>query len=122
MKKFSKIISAISVPVMLAGMVSIPAGAETNLKDSGISYTEKVVTINNPAMGYTSTCWANCKPDNTPTYNPTGNLVLFFIDIGAFSSGVNGITNDDGTYIDGTDYDLDETFFSAWRTTLENCR
>lgn len=122
MKKFSKIISAVSVPVMLAGMVSIPAGAETNLKDSGISYTEKVGTINNPAMGYTSTCWANCKPDNTPTYNPTGNLVLFFIDIGAFSSGVNGITNDDGTYIDGTDYDLDETFFSAWRTTLENCR
>lgn len=122
MKKFSKIISAISVPVMIAGMVSIPAEAETSLKDSGISYTEKVGTINNPAMGYTSTCWANCKPNNTPTYNPTGNLVLFFIDIGAFSSGVNGITNDDGTYIDGTDYDLDETFFSAWRTTLENCR
>lgn len=121
MKTFSKIISTLSVPVMLAGIVSIPVSA-TGMKDSGISYTEKVGTINNPACGYTSTCWAVCKPDNTPTYNPTGNIVLFFIDIGAFSSGVNGITKDDGTYIDGVDYDLDETFFSAWRTTLENCR
>lgn len=120
MKTFSKIISALSVPVMIAGIVSIPVSA-TGMKDSGISYTEKVGTINNPACGYTSTCWAVCKPDNTPTYNPTGNIVLFFIDIGAFSSGVNGITKDDGTYIDGVDYDLDETFFSAWRTTLENC-
>lgn len=122
MKKFSKIISAISVPVMLAGTVSIPAGAETGLRDSGISYTEKVGTINNPAMGYTTTVWANCRPNDTPTYNPTGNLVLFFIDIGAFSSGVNGITKDDGTYTDGIDYDLDETFFRSWRTTFENCR
>lgn len=121
MKTFSKIISTLSVPVMLAGIVSIPVSA-TGMKDSGISYTEKVGTINNPACGYTSTCWAVCKPDNTPTYNPTGNIVLFFIDIGAFSSGVNGITKDDGTYIDGVDYDLNETFFSAWRTTLENCR
>ncbi|MDE6678944.1 MAG: DUF4832 domain-containing protein [Ruminococcus sp.] len=122
MKTFSKIISAVSVPVMIAGMASVPASAEITLKDSGISYTEKVGTINNPAMGYTTTCWANCKPNNTPTYNPTGSLVLFFIDIGAFSCGVNGTTNDDGSYVDGVDYDLDETFFSAWRTTLENCR
>lgn len=123
MKIFNRILSAVSVPVMLAGAVSIPANAQSpKMKDSGISYTETVGTINNPACGYTSTCWANCKPNATPTYNPTGNIVLFFIDIGAFSSGVNGTTNDDGTYIDGTDYDLDETFFSSWRTTFENCR
>lgn len=121
MKTFSKILSAVSVPVMLAGMTSIPVSA-TGIKDSGISYTEKVGTINNPACGYTSTCWAVCKPDNTPTYNPTGSIVLFFIDIGGFSSGANGTTDDNGNYTDGKDYDLDETFFSAWRTTLENCR
>lgn len=122
MKTLDKIVSAVSVPVIIAGMVSIPAGAETSLKDSGISYTETVGTINNPACGYTTTVWPNCKPNNTPTYNPTGNLMLFFIDIGAFSSGVNGTTDDNGNYTDGIDYDLDETFFSAWRTTFENCR
>ncbi|MDE5556973.1 MAG: DUF4832 domain-containing protein [Ruminococcus sp.] len=117
-----KILSLMTIPVMLAGAVSIPANAENTLKDSGINYTEKVGTINNPAVGYTSTCWANCKPNSTPTYNPTGSVCLFFIDIGAFSSGVNGTTANDGTYTAGTDYDLDETFFNAWRTTLENCR
>lgn len=121
MKTFSKILSAVSVPVILAGMTSITVSAE-DMKDSGISYTEKVGTLNNPACGYTSTCWAVCKPDNTPTYNPTGDIVLFFIDIGAFSSGSNGTTDDNGNYTDGTDYDLDEAFFSAWRTSLENCR
>lgn len=118
-----KTFSLIAVPVLLAGTVNFPANAESAvLKDSGISYTETVGTINNPACGYTTTVWANCRPNDTPTYNPTGNLVLFFIDIGAFSSGVNGITDDNNNYTDGIDYDLDETFFSAWRTTFENCR
>ncbi|MDE6798628.1 MAG: DUF4874 domain-containing protein, partial [Ruminococcus sp.] len=117
-----KLLSVITVPVMLAGMVSIPVSAEDVIKGREINYTEKVGTINNPAVGYTSTCWANCKPNNTPTYNPTGSVCLFFIDIGAFSSGVNGTTADDGTYTAGKDYDLDETFFNAWRTTFSNCR
>lgn len=118
-----KTFSLITVPVLLAGTVCLPAKAEeTVMKDSGISYIESVGTINNPACGYTTTIWPNCKPNNTPTYDPTGNLVLFFIDIGAFSSGVNGTMDDDGNYTDGVDYDLDETFFSAWRTTFENCR
>ncbi|MCM1507683.1 MAG: DUF4832 domain-containing protein [Ruminococcus flavefaciens] len=120
MKKF---LSLMTVPVLLAGMTSIPAKADTSeTQKRTISYTEKVGTIENPAMGYTSTVWANCKPNSTPTYNPTGSLVLFFIDIGAFSSGANGTTADDGTYTDGVDYDLDETFFTSWRTTFENCR
>ena len=117
-----KLLSVITVPIMLAGMVSIPVSAEDVIKGREINYTEKVGTINNPAVGYTSTCWANCKPNNTPTYNPTGSVCLFFIDIGAFSSGVNGTTADDGTYTAGKDYDLDETFFNAWRTTFSNCR
>lgn len=118
----NKLMSILTIPIVLAGTVSVPAQAEAGLKDSGISYTETVGTINNPAMGYTSTVWPNCKPGNTPTYNPTGSLVLFFIDIGAFSSGVNGTTDDAGNYTEGTDYDLDETFFNSWRTTFENCR
>ena len=116
-----KTFSLVAVPILLSGMVNIPARAE-KMKDSGISYTETVSTINNPACGYTTTVWPNCKPNNTPTYNPTGNLVLFFVDIGAFSSGVNGTTDDAGNYTEGKDYDLDETFFNAWRTTFENCR
>lgn len=93
------------------------------LADSGINYTEKVSTINNPGAGYTSTVWYTCKPGDTPVKNPTGNLVVLFVDIGAFSSGVNGTTNaDTGEYTEGTDYDLDESFFEGLKGTLENCR
>ncbi len=99
----------------------IPAQAET-LVDSGMSYTETTETLNQPGAGYTSTLWYVCKPGDTKIQNPTGNLVLMFIDIGAFSSGVNGTTDEEGNYTEGTDYDLDETFFKAMRGTFENCR
>ncbi len=73
-----KTFSLIAVPVLFAGTVCLPAKAdEALMKDSGISYTESVVTINNPACGYTTTIWPNCKPNNTPTYNPTGNPEKF---------------------------------------------
>lgn len=100
----------------------ITVQAESNLVDSDINYTESVNTINNPGAGYTSTVWYVCKPGNTPVKNPQGNLVVLFVDIGAFSSGVNGTTDDDGNYTEGTDYDLDESFFNGLRGTLENCR
>ena len=92
-------------------MTAFPINAEESaLVDSGIDYTEIVETISNPAAGYTSTVWPNCKPGSTPVYNPDAKLVLFFIDIGEFSCGVNGTYHDDGTYTEGIDYDLDETF------------
>lgn len=92
------------------------------LVDSGINYTETTETINNPGAGYTSTLWYTCKPGDTPVKNPSGNLVLMFINIGAFSSGINGTTAEDGTYTEGIDYDLDDTFFNGLRGTFENCR
>ena len=92
------------------------------LADSGISYTESTETIANPGAGYTSTLWYSCKPGNTPVYNPTGNFMLILVDIGGFSSGVNGTTDEEGNYTPGTDYDLDETFFTNVRQTLENAR
>ena len=73
-------------------------------------------------MGYTSTLWYRCAPGKTPVQNPTGSLVLMFIDIGAFSSGENGTKQDDGTYIPGTDYPFDDAFFAGLRGTFENCR
>ena len=64
-----------------------PVAEEKNiLVDSGINYTETTETINNPGAGYTSTLWYTCKPGDTPVKNPSGNLVLMFINIGAFSS------------------------------------
>lgn len=111
---FMKIASAFTGCLLLSRVAVLPpSSAESALKDSGISYTETVETINNPGAGYTQTIWSVCKPGSTPTHNPTGNIVLFFIDIGAFSSGINDTQ---------TDYDLDEEFFSSWRTTFENCR
>lgn len=95
---------------------------QSTQKDSGIDYTESIKTIQNPGMGYTSTLWYKCKPNDTPIYDRAGSLVLMFIDIGAFSSGANGTTAEDGTYTEGTDYDLDDTFFTNVRATFENCR
>ena len=86
------------------------------------SLSESTETITNPGMGYTTTVWYRCKPENTPVLNPTGAIVLMFVDIGAFSSGENGSEDADGNYIPGTDYPLDSEFFEGLRGTLENCR
>ncbi len=113
---------------MLAALAAnnIPVQAEEGFVDSGMNYEESVSTINNPGAGYTKTLWYRCTPGETAVQNPSGNLVLMFVDIGAFSSGVNGtsITDNDGNviYTEGKDYDLDEQFFQAMRGTLENCR
>lgn len=118
-----RIISAVTAVVSISALTSFPVLAESEtMKDSGIDYTEVVETISNPAAGYSSTVWPTCRPGNTPVYNPTAGLVLFFIDIGEFSSGVNGTYHEDDTYTEGVDYDLDEAFFKAWDETFENCR
>ena len=122
--KFKRISAVIASLALMATMLpAFPVvKAEEELKDSGIDYSEIVKTINNPAMGYTTTLWYNCKPNETKIQNPSGSLVLMFVDIGAFSSGANGTTDEAGNYTEGIDYDLDETFFKAMRGTLENCR
>jgi hypothetical protein len=118
-----------TIPALITALVcmtsSLPLTAtaqEDALTDSGIDYTEMVSTVKTPGAGYTSTIWYRCKPNDTPVYNPTGSLVLMFIDIGAFSSGSNGTTDEDENYTEGTDYDLDESFFDGLRQTFENCR
>ena len=73
--------------------------SDTELVDSGISYVETVETIANPGAGYTTTDWYTCAPGNTPIHDKNGSVVLMFIDIGKFSSGANGTTNEDGTYV-----------------------
>lgn len=120
---FKKSLSLLTAALVFSTAAAFPVYAEeAPLKDSGIDYSESVATINNPGAGYTSTVWSVCKPGSTPVYDPTGNLMLFFIDIGGFSCGANGTRNEDDTYTEGTDYDLDEAFFQSWDTTLENCR
>lgn len=122
--KLTKAIAAAAV--FVCGITWLPAlssyASEDPLVDSGIDYTESTETLLNPGAWYSSTVAVNCKPNDTKVYNPTSSLVVLFVDIGAFSSGANGTTNEDGTYVDGTDYDLDETFFTNFRKTLENCR
>lgn len=121
--KIKTVLSLIQVSALLISAIPFSASAKNSvMKDSGIDYSEMVGTLNNPGAGYTSTVWAVCNPGETKVYNPSSNLVLFFIDIGNFSSGINGTTDDSGNYTDGTDYDLDETFFKAWDETLQNCR
>ena len=76
-------------------------------------FAEHVGTISNPGVGYTSTDWYYTSRGGTKVHDKQGAIVLFFIDLGPFSGGINQ---------DGTDYDLDETFFTALRATFENCR
>ncbi len=107
---------------VLAEEVSTEDTVENTLKQANIDYTQSTETISNPGMGYTQTIWYTCKPNDTPVKNPTGSLVLMFVDIGAFSSGSNGTTDDQGNYTEGTDYDLDQSFFDGLRQTFENAR
>ena len=121
--KFTIIIAA--ALALLCGSAMLPkatVGAEEVLLDSGIDYTESTETLGNPGAGYSSGVAVSCKPNDTKVYNPTASLVVLFVDIGGFSSGANGTTDDSGNYTAGTDYDLDETFFTNFRKTLENCR
>ncbi|MBQ6039749.1 MAG: DUF4832 domain-containing protein [Oscillospiraceae bacterium] len=124
LKRFCAALTAAAAA--LTGSLSLlPAAvgsAAVTLADTGISYDETTETILNPGMGYTSTLWYRCKPGNTPVHNPTGSLVLMFIDIGAFSNGENGTTDAAGNYTPGTDYPLDDAFFAGLRGTFENCR
>ncbi len=124
MKNYKTLAMLISTALCasLCGVITPETKAETALVDSGIDYSESTETIDNPGAGYTSPLWYTCKPGDTPVYNPTGNLVILLIDIGPFSSGVNGTTDEDGNYTPGTDLDLDEVFFTNIRATLENCR
>lgn len=115
LKKLTSLICAAAA--MFSAWSSVPVSAADT-----VSFTESTETINNPGMGYTSTLWYRCAPGNTPVKNPTGALVLMFIDIGAFSSGENGTTDDAGIYTPGTDYPLDAAFFAGLRGTLDNCR
>ncbi len=115
--------TALSLLTAASTLPVLPASAETApLADSGIDYSEYVGTLSQPACGYTSTVWVNCKPGDTPVLDPKGDIVLFFVDIGAFSSGMNGTTDESGNYTPGTDFDLDETFFNSWLRTLDNAR
>lgn len=121
--KLKKLCSAaLAAAICICSQPAVKAQESAQLVDSGIDYTECTETINNPAAGYTSPLWYSCKPGNTPVHNPTGNLVLLLVDIGGFSSGVNGIRDEDGNYTPGEDYDLDETFFQNFRQTLDHCR
>lgn len=87
--------------------------AEENDGKRTFGFSEYVGTITNPGVGYTSTDWYYTAPNNTVMHDKQGAVVLFFIDIGPFSGGINE---------SGKDYDLDSTFFSALRATFENCR
>ncbi len=114
--------AAVICACLLGFSAAAPISAAEPSTDSGISYTESTETLLNPGMGYTSTLWYRCAPGKTTPRSPVGSLVLMFIDIGAFSSGENGTKNEDGTYTPGTDYPLDDVFFSALRETFEYCR
>ena len=85
-------------------------------------FKESTETLYNPGVGYTTTSWLYCKPGDCPIRFPKGNIVLFFIDIGGFSSGANGNTDDNGNYIEGTDYELDDNFFKSLDANFENVK
>ncbi|MBP0966415.1 MAG: DUF4832 domain-containing protein, partial [Oscillospiraceae bacterium] len=125
MKRLRQTAAAVLSVLLGAGSMLMPLhteAAEEPVTETGISCSESIETILNPGIGYTSTLWYRCAPGKTAVQNPSGALVLMFIDIGAFSSGENGTTDSDGNYTPGKDYELDEAFFTGLRGTFENCR
>ena len=55
-------------------------------------------------MGYTTSYWHAAKPNIIKYSNLVESLVLMFIDIGAYSNGINE---------EQVDHDLDSTFFES---------
>lgn len=82
-------------------------------KVSTFKFTEYVGTISNPGIGYTRTHSIHAAPNNTNVHDVSGDIILFFIDIGQFSSGMNS---------EKVDYDFDQKFFDSLRKTFEICR
>ena len=74
-----------------------------------INYTESTETIQNPGMGYTTSYWLKVKRNTITPTNIIGSLVLIFIDIGEYSSGINE---------EKIDYDLDSTFFETLKKSF----
>lgn len=121
-KKIGLIVSLIYILSIFAGIFLTACSKpdkedENEVYEQGDSrifkFAEHIGAVSNPGIGYTATDGYNAKVGETPVHNKQGDIVLFFINIGAFSSGVNG---------KDTDYDLDEQFFTALRATFENCR
>ena len=107
------------VIVILSGIILTKCSKEAKNEvieqgDSRIfKFAEHVGTITNPGVGYTTTDWYYTARGETKVHDKQGAIVLFFIDLGPFSGGINDT---------GIDYDLDEQFFTALRSTFENCR
>jgi len=122
MKFLKKGVAAALSVLLLVGCACL-AGCKSEKKDKNtFTFRESVETIDNPGVGYTRTDWYHTKPGETLVHDTQGNIVLFFVDLGPFSAGSNGVKDADGNYTEGTDYDLDESFFKALRGTFENCR
>ena len=86
---------------------------DSNPYNIKISFKESLETLKNPGIGYTHTYWLKAEKNKVKYQNHIGSTVLMFIDIGAYSSGVNG---------EGKDYDLDSSFFESLRKNFEICR
>ena len=126
MRTLKRALSAIMGAAIAAGCCPFPALAQEELVTSQISFEESVETIANPGAGYTNTPWYRLAPGEYKPVDTQGSLVLFFIYIGAYSSGANGerVQNGSGetVYTPGEDYELDESFFRSLRESFENCR
>ena len=122
MTKFQRVLSVITGAAVLSCCGLPSASAEEELVTSDISFTESVETIANPGAGYTNTPWYRLAPGEYKPIDPQGSIVLFFIYIGAYSSGANGTRTEGADYVPGQDYELDESFFRSLRESFENCR
>ena len=128
MTYFKRILAAMTAAMLLPVCGGIPVSAEeqSGLVRADISYDEYVGTIPNPGAGYTTTAWYRLAPGELKPIDSSGSVVLFFINIGAYSAGENGIRleTQDGeeVYQRGQDFDLDDSFFESLRGSFENCR
>ena len=100
--------------IMLISMLDFINTQEINpYLNKKINFTESTETINNPGAGYTTPFYLTIEKNKVKANNLIGNLVLMYIDIGAYSSGRNG---------EETDSDFDQKFFQTLRKNFDNCR
>lgn len=114
MKKLTSFSLSLCIALNLAAPSLIKAdAADMSLVDSGLDYSEQTdYDTKNFDCGYTSASWINAAPGKIWTVNPS-SFTLLLIGIGEYSSALNS---------SGTDYDLDEAFFTSLEETLKNAK
>ena len=122
MKRIFAIIIAISMCLAITPVVF--SNGATDMKDSGLDYTESTQMLNNPHMGYPNVASYTLLESGTPIRNDSG-FVWYYVNLQKFSGGNELFYNtydDEIPPVGGVDKPISQSALNAFSETLNNLR